>query len=116
MKLLSLPLHLISLSSSLEYFINKIRVRFNVSCLKQDKPTLNHGKVVNTYIIYKINSNLNNFSFALEDFLFGAVKLTKNSDIDKHKYSGYDIGFDSRGRFLFPDDTFAQNVVFLELI
>ena len=25
------------------------------------------------------------------------VKLTKNPDIDKHKYSGYGIGFDRRG-------------------
>ena len=24
--------------------------------------------------------------------LFGSVKLTKNADLDKHKYSGYSIG------------------------
>ena len=28
--------------------------------------------------------------------LLGAVKLNKNSDIDKYKYSGNDIGFDAR--------------------
>ena len=27
------------------------------------------------------------------------VKLVKNTDIDKHKYSGYGIGFDRRGIF-----------------
>ena len=27
----------------------------------------------------------------LENCLFGAVSLTKNADIDKYKYSGYDI-------------------------
>ena len=29
--------------------------------------------------------------------LFGSVKLTKNADIDKYKYSGYGIGFDGKG-------------------
>ena len=27
--------------------------------------------------------------------LFGAIKLTKNADFDKYKYSGYGIGFDA---------------------
>ena len=43
--------------------------------------------------------------------MFGAVKITKNADIDKFKYFGYGIGFDSRGTFLFPSDKFAQNVI-----
>ena len=61
--------------------------------------------------MYKLRSNLKNFAYALEDFLFGAVKVTKSPDIDKYKYSGYGIGFDSRRRFLFPDGNFAQNVI-----
>ena len=28
-------------------------------------------------------------NFTLGNSLFGAVKLTKNADFDKHKYSGY---------------------------
>ena len=44
--------------------------------------------------------------------MFGAVKLTKNLDIDKYKYSGYGIGFDRRGEFSFGDG-FGQNVIFL---
>ena len=43
--------------------------------------------------------------------MFGAVKLTKNSDIDKYKYSSYGTGFDARGTFLFPDGSFGQNVI-----
>ena len=35
--------------------------------------------------------------------------MTKNND--KYKYSGYNIGFDSRGTLLFPDCSFAQNVI-----
>ena len=42
-----------------------------------------------------------NFNPTFENCLFGAVKLTKNADIDKYKYSGYGIGFDSRGTFYF---------------
>ena len=36
------------------YYPSKIRVKFAGSCLKQDKITFNHGKVVNTYIVYKL--------------------------------------------------------------
>ena len=32
----------------------------------------------------------------LRNCLFGAVTLTKNTDIDKYKYSGYGTGFDRR--------------------
>ena len=44
--------------------------------------------------------------------VFGAVKLTKNPDIDKHKYSGYGIGFYRRGPFSFGSE-FGQNVIIL---
>ena len=33
----------------------------------------------------------------IENCLFGAGKLTKhNNDVDRHKYSGYGIGFDRK--------------------
>ena len=37
--------------------------------------------------------------------------MTKNSDIDKYKYSGYGIGFDARGTFSHPSGNFGQNVI-----
>ena len=43
--------------------------------------------------------------------MLGAVKLTKNADIDKNKYSGCGIGLDSHGTFLFPSGKFDQNVI-----
>ena len=43
--------------------------------------------------------------------MFRAVKLTKKSDIDKYKYTGYGIGFDSGGTFLFSDGSFGQNII-----
>ena len=35
--------------------------------------------------------------FVLGNCLFGSVKLTKNVEPGKYKYSGYDIGFDCLG-------------------
>ena len=39
--------------------------------------------------------------FYINNCLFGSVKLIKNSEPDKHKYSCYSIGFDSRSEFSF---------------
>ena len=47
--------------------------------------------------------------------MFGAVKITKNTDTDKYKYSGYGTGFDSRGTFLFLSGKFAQNVIIFDV-
>ena len=38
--------------------------------------------------------------FTLLDFLFEVLKLTKNADPDKYGYSGYDIRFGARLKFL----------------
>ena len=43
--------------------------------------------------------------------LFGAVKLTKNADIDKYKYSGYGIGFDGKGFYSRPTGGTGRNVI-----
>ena len=66
------------------YYTNIIRVRHDGGCLKQD---LLHGGIVNIYIAYEITNNFNVSSYStLENCLFGAVKLTKNADIDKFGY------------------------------
>ena len=52
--------------------------------------------------MYEISQNYSINSYpTLENYLFGAVSLTKNADIDKYKYSGYGIGFDRQGEFSF---------------
>ena len=35
----------------LNYYVTKARLEFRGSCLKQDKSTFNHGKIVNIYIV-----------------------------------------------------------------
>ena len=44
--------------------------------------------------------------------MFGAVSLTKHTDIDQYKYSGYGIGFDRRGKVSFGNG-FGRNVIIL---
>ena len=39
------------------------------------------------------------------------MNLTKNADLDKYKYSGYSLGFDSRSEFSLPDRTYGKNVI-----
>ena len=47
----------------------------------------------------------------LKNCLFGAVTLTRNADIDKYGYSGYEVGFNRRSSFSFPGGGFGLNVL-----
>ena len=47
--------------------------------------------------------------------LFGAVSLTKTTDIDKYKYCGYGTGSGTKGTFSFPTDGFGKNVIIFEV-
>ena len=75
----------------------------NISILK---------KVINLYISYTLNRQLRNLTdFTLVNGLFVFGKLSKNADLDKYKYSGYDIGFDFCLELLFTDGSFGKNVI-----
>ena len=101
-----------SLTPALSYYGTKTRVKFTGSCLKQSKISYTHGKVVNIYIVYELGaSSSHNNDPTLKNCLFGAVTLTKNTNIEKYRYSGYGIGFDRRSSFSFPRGGFGQNVL-----
>ena len=79
-----------NLTPIIDYFGAKIRLKFNGSCLKQNKLSYTHITIVNIYTVYEISI----FGFYINYLtqagsLFGAVKLTKDVDINKYKYSGY---------------------------
>ena len=97
----------------LSYFdTNKIRVKFDGGCLKQDPVSLFHGGIVNPYIVYEVSKNINISGYpTLENCLFGAVNWTKNTDIDKYEHSGHEIGFDRHGSFSFPGTGLGKNVI-----
>ena len=96
--------------------IRNMYLESNGSCLKTTEKNDFYPKLIelDIYIVYELSSNLNNFDPTIENCLFGAVKITKNADIDTYKYLGYGIGFDSKGTFLFPDGSFGQHVIILE--
>ena len=99
-KTIKLPRPHTVLAPKLSYAGNKTRVEFNGSCLTQNKIIFHHKKIVNICIVYEFifynsNSNYSN----LENCLFGAIKLTRDTNIDNYKYFGYVTGFDRKGFF-----------------
>ena len=101
-----------SLTPELNYYGTKTRVKFIRSCLKQSRISFTHGKVVNIYIVYELGASSSNVNDpTLKNYLFGAVTLTKNADIEKYKYSVYGIGFDRSSSFSFIGGGFGQNML-----
>ena len=96
----------------LSYYGTKVSVHFTKSCLKQSNLIFTHKKIVNIYIVHELAPSSSHTSDpTIKNYLFGAVTLTKNADIEKCKYSGYGIGFDRRSSFSFPSGGFGQNVL-----
>ena len=102
-----------SLDPTAGFEINGKRyLTFKGSFLKNDEFKDKLDKITNIYIVCDLETNLNyNPDFTLENCLFGAVKITKTTDVDKYKYSGYGIGFDGRGAFTHPNGSFGNNAI-----
>ena len=82
------------------YDMGEIRIEFNGSFLNRFSPTMPHRNVVNIYLVYEITSDHKDINYpTLENCLFGSVKLTKNTDIDKYGYFDYGIRFDRLSSF-----------------
>ena len=78
-------------------------MEFKGRCLKQDKITYTHGKIVNIYTAYDLSNNYNITSYStLEYCLFEAVSLTKI----------YGIRLDRHGFFSHPSGGTGRNVIF----
>ena len=94
------------------YYGTKTRIKFTGSCLKQPKISYTYLNIVNTYIVYELGASTSHDNYPTsKNCLFGAVNLTKDTDIDKYGYSGYGIGIDRRSSFSFPSGGFGQNVL-----
>ena len=87
-------------------------MNFNGHCLIKNIISITK-KLINLYISYTLGPQLRilNTDFTLGDCLFRSVKLTNNTDLDKYKYTGYGIGFDSRSEILFTDRSYGKNVI-----
>ena len=104
-----------SLNPQLSYLGTRTRAEFIGKCLKQDKITYTHKKIVNTYIFYELDKIHVKTDPTLVNCLFGAFSLTKNANIDKCKYFGYGTGFDRRGAYLLHSGNFGRNVIVFEV-
>ena len=73
--------------------------------VQNDNDIIAVGPIVNFDIVYKTSQKTINSNFVFKNCLFGAIKIanTTNSDTDKWQYSGYGIGFDSKGEITLPD-------------
>ena len=101
-----------TLTPLIDYCGNKVNVKFNGTILRQPEMSYTHGTTVNIYIVYELGTfSSHTDDPTLQNYLFGAVMLTKNADIDKYGYSGYGIGFDRKSSFSFPDGGFGQNII-----
>ena len=78
-------------------------MEFKGRCLKQDKITYTHGKIVNIYTAYDISNNYNITSYSTSEYcLFEAVSLTKI----------YGIRLDRHGLFSHPSGGTGRNKIF----
>ena len=91
-----------------------MNLEFNGNYLVQNKVLHpNKNNVVNIYVVYKLDtiSNTRNTDYTIQNALFGAIKITKNTDISKNKYEGYGICFDEGGTFTKGNITNGKNVI-----
>ena len=89
----------------LNYYGSKIKVSFDMSCLQTNGFSINHGKIVNIYIVYEI-INIANINGNRDSNL-----TIENADVDKYKYTGYGIAFDRKGSFSFPGGGYGEVVI-----
>ena len=86
-------------------------MNFNGYCLMKNYISI-PKKVMKSFISYTLGLQLRilNTYFTLDNCLFGSATLLKNADLDKCKYNGFGIGFDSCSEFLFTDGSYGKNV------
>ena len=79
----------------------------------------NNYNVINIYVVYKFDpiASSRDTTFTIQNALFGAMQITKNSNTSKYDYKGYGICFDEGNQFRhtiteggFAHTTNARNV------
>ena len=84
---------------------------FNGDPLKQNNVTYKHRPIVKIYIVHRLIPNTKNLFLPYKTVYLVQLNKKKNADIDKYKYSGCGIGFDSRGSFTHPSGGYGKNVI-----
>ena len=73
----------------------------------------NNNNVINIYVVYKLDpiSSTRNTDYTIQNALFGAMEITKNTDTSKYKYKGYGVCFDEGGMFSMGNINNGGNVI-----
>ena len=99
----------------------QLYVTFNGNYFERDPITIPNN-VINIYVVYKLDpiSSTRNTDYTIQNALFGAMKITKNTDSSKNNYKEYGLYFDEggefghtvkQGNFNFNRTTNAKNVI-----
>ena len=73
----------------------------------------NNKNAISIYTVYKLDpiSSTRDTTFTIQNALFGAMEITKNTDTSKYKYKGYGICFDEGGCFSIGNINNRRNVL-----
>ena len=91
----------------------------NNALTSNNNDVINNG-VINIYVVYKLDpiSSTRNTDYTIQNALFGAMEITKNTDSSKNNYTGYGLCFDEGGELghtvkqgNFNRTTNAKNVI-----
>ena len=92
----------------------RMHVYLNGNHFQQNKVIIpNNNNVINIYCVYQIEpiSSSRDYTFTVQNALFGAMQITKNADTSKYKYKGYGICFDKGGMFSKGNINNGRNVL-----
>ena len=99
----------------------RMRVYLSGNYFKQDRTRIpNNKNAINIYCVYKLDptNSSRDTTFIIQNALFGAMQITKNSDTSKYDFKGYGTCFDEGGTFGytiteggFAHSTNARNVL-----
>ena len=81
---------------------SRMHVHLSSNHFQQNKVIIpNNNNAINIYCIYKLDpiASSRDTTFTIQNALFGASQITKNSDTSKYDYKGYGICFDEGGTF-----------------
>ena len=87
-------------------------VSFNGSYFEQDPITIPNN-IINIYCVYRLDpiGSTRNTDYIIQNALFGAMKITKNTDSSKNNYKGYGLCFDEGGTFSKGNINNGRNVI-----
>ena len=90
----------------------QLYVSFNGNYFEQDLITIPYN-VINIYCIYQLDpiSSTRNTDYTIQNALFGAMKITKNTDSSKNNYKGYGLCFDEVGTLSKGNINNGKNVI-----